>query len=188
LRGLSIDPNLSSFFLVDGTSLSLQIGQRESYNLDTFTLHPFSTDQMMQHLCLQWSSEMISVSEHILITMTKEIKVDFVVHSYPLRNPLLEIDGIRLLHREDIALKKIAAIAGRGRKRDFFDLYFLLREFPLLYLFDCYALKYGQASVFHAIRSLTYFDDAGGDADPVLFEKVSWATVKNRIQQESVKT
>ncbi|MFN0214244.1 MAG: nucleotidyl transferase AbiEii/AbiGii toxin family protein [Saprospiraceae bacterium] len=187
LKGLSNDKYLGDFFLVGGTSLSLQIGHRESYDLDFFTLKPFSTEQMMQHLRLHWDSEMLSTSEHILITMTQGVKVDFVVHSYQARNPLLEIDGLRLLHREDIALMKLAAIAGRGRKRDFFDLYYLLREFPLPYLFDCYAVKYGEASVFHALRSLTYFDDAEEDADPILFEDVSWATVKIRIQQEAVK-
>ena len=141
----------------------------------------------MQHLRIQWGSEMVSISEHILITMTKGVKVDFVMHPYPLKNPVLEIDDLRLLHREDIALMKIAAIAGRSRKRDFFDLYFLLWEFSIPYLLDYYAAKYGDASVFHALRSLTYFDDAEGDADPVLFEEVSWAVVKKRILQAAVK-
>jgi len=187
LKGLSKDTHLSDFFLVGGTSLSLQIGHRESYDLDFFSLQSFSTEDMMRHLRIQWESEMLSTSEHILITMTGGVKVDFVVHPYPIRNPLLEVDGLRLLHREDIALMKLAAIAGRGRKRDFFDLYYLLREFPLQYLFDCYAEKYGEASVFHSLRSLTYFDDAEGDADPILFEKVSWIAVKKHIQQEAVK-
>jgi len=44
-----------------------------------------------------------------------------------------------------------------------------------------------EASVFHSLRSLTYFDDAEGDADPILFEKVSWIAVKKHIQQEAVK-
>lgn len=187
LKGLSSDSNLKSFFLVGGTALALQIGHRESYDLDFFTLQPFSTEQLMQQMRLRWGSEMLSTSEHILITMTQGVKVDFVVHPYPLKNPLLEMDGLRLLDREDIALIKIAAIAGLGRKRDFFDLYFLLREFPLPYLLEAYAAKYGEASVFHALRSLTYFNDAEGDADPVLFEEISWASVKNRIQQSAVK-
>jgi hypothetical protein len=187
LKGLSNDAYLSNFFLVGGTSLALQIGHRESYDLDFFTPKPFSTEQMMQHMRLEWSSEMLSTSEYILITMTQGVKVDFVVHPYPLKNPLLEMDGLQLLDREDIALLKIAAIAGRGRKRDFFDLYFLLREFPLPKLLDDYAEKYGEASVFHALRSLTYFDDAEADADPVLFETVSWAAVKKRIRQDAVK-
>ena len=187
LRGLSNDTYLSDFFLVGGTSLALQIGHRESYDLDFFAQQPFSTEQMMQHMRLAWGSDMLSTSEHILITMTQGVKVDFVVHPYSLKNPLLQTDGLRLLSQEDIALMKIAAIAGRGRKRDFFDLYFLLQDFSLLYLLDGYAEKYGQASVFHAVRSLTYFDDAEGDADPILFEKVTWAAVKKRIQQDAVR-
>ncbi len=187
LKALFNDARLDNFFLAGGTSLALQIGHRESHDLDFFTLQPFSTEQMMQHLRLQWGSEMSSVSEHILITMTKGVKVDFVMHPYPLKNPILEIDGLRLLHQEDIALMKIAAIAGRGRKRDFFDLYFLLRVLPLQSLLDDFAWKYGEASVFHALRSLTYFEDAEGDADPVLFEDISWAAVKKRIQQAVVK-
>lgn len=187
LKGLSADSNLNSFFLVGGTALALQIGHRESYDLDFFTLQAFSTEQLMQQMRLRWSSEMLSTSELILITMTQGVKVDFVMHPYPLKNPILEMDGLRLLHQEDIALMKIAAIAGRGRKRDFFDLYFLLREYPLPYLLEAYATKYGEASVFHALRSLTYFNDAEEDADPVLVEEVSWASVKNRIQQVAVK-
>ena len=106
LKGLSKDTHLSDFFLVGGTSLSLQIGHRESYDLDFFSLQAFSTEDMMRHLRIQWESEMLSTSEHILITMTEGVKVDFVVHPYPIRNPLLEVDGLRLLHREDIALMK----------------------------------------------------------------------------------
>jgi len=187
LRGLSEDTHLSGFFLAGGTSLALQIGHRESYDLDFFTLQPFSTEQLMQQMRLSWGSEMSSISEHILITMTKGVKVDFVMHPYPLKNPVLETDGLRLLRQEDIALMKLAAIAGRGRKRDFFDLYFLLHEFPLQALLEDFAWKYGEASVFHALRSLTYFEDAEGDADPVLFEDITWAAVKKRIQQAAVK-
>lgn len=38
---------------------------------------------------------------------------------------------IDLLELEDLVPMKLSAIAGRGAKKDFYDIYFLLEKFPL---------------------------------------------------------
>jgi hypothetical protein len=38
-------------------------------------------------------------------------------------------EGVRLVSLPDIGAMKLGAIAGRGKKRDFTDLYFLLKKF-----------------------------------------------------------
>jgi hypothetical protein len=36
----------------------------------------------------------------------------------------------------------------------------------------------------HALRSLSYFEDAEEDADPILFEEAPWSAVKKFIEKE----
>jgi hypothetical protein len=187
LKSLMQSPILTDFCLAGGTSLSLQIGHRESYDLDFFSNKPFSTDEIYLKLKQGFDANMVSQSEYILISLIKDIKVDCVFHPFPFKHNATEIDGIRLFHIEDIAAMKLAAVAGRGRKRDFYDLFYLLREFSLPQILDLYAVKYGEAAVFHAVRSLTYFGDAESDADPILFEKASWEKVKKSIQTAAAK-
>jgi Nucleotidyl transferase AbiEii toxin, Type IV TA system len=183
LKRLMQAPELSDFALAGGTSLALQLGHRESYGLDLFSHKEFSSDEVFLFLEKKFHADLISKSPHILISMIEGVKVDCVFHPYAFKHPLLETEGIRLIHIEDVAAMKISAIAGRGRKRDFYDLYFLLEMFSLPELLDFYAEKYGESSLFHALRSLTYFDDAEADANPVLFEQVDWERVKKRVVQ-----
>jgi hypothetical protein len=76
------------------------------------------------------------------------------------------------------------AIAGRGRKRDFTDLYFLLQQFTLREILDFYNQKYHDGSEMMIVRSLTYFDDADTDEDLKLFKKIKWEKVKSTILKE----
>lgn len=183
LKRLLQTPEIADFALAGGTSLALQLGHRESFDLDLFSRTEFSADEMFLLLERNFRAKLISKSQHILISMIEDVKVDCVYHPYHFKHPLIETDGIRLVHIEDVAAMKISAIAGRGRKRDLYDLYFLLQKFTLPQLLDFYAQKYGESSLFHALRSLSYFEDAEADADPILFEKLDWRTVKSRISQ-----
>ena len=60
---------------------------------------------------------------------------------------------------------------------------FLLKHFSLQEILDLYMEKYPDGSVFIAMKSLTYFDDAESDPMPKMFEDVSWETVKNSIRK-----
>ena len=81
---------------------------------------------------------------------------------------------------------KIAAVVGRGTKKDFIDLYFLLQHFSLHEILDFYMQKYPDGSMFIAMKSLSYFEDAEADPMPVMFDDVSWENVKVFIRQAIV--
>ena len=90
-----------------------------------------------------------------------------------------------MLAIEDIAPMKLDAITGRGRKKDFYDLYYLLQKFNLEELFLFYKEKYPHQTTFHVARSLTYFADADEDAAPFVFDKeLTWGNVKKKIISE----
>jgi len=120
--------------------------------------------------------------ESILITYIDEIKVDFVKMSYPILHPTLLIDDIRMLNLKDIAPMKLKAVTQRGSKKDFFDIFFLLKEMPLQTMLYLFKDKFKQYETFHVVKSLIYFEDAEQYPNPILFdEKISWRKVKETI-------
>jgi hypothetical protein len=65
-----------------------------------------------------------------------------------------------MLSKPDIAAMKVNAITGNGtRAKDFVDIYFLLQEYTFEDIISFYSKKYGSRNEFHAIKSLTYFND-----------------------------
>jgi hypothetical protein len=78
---------------------------------------------------------------------------------------------------------KLEAIAGRGSKKDFIDLYFLLQQYTLEEIFSFHALKYGigLSNQYHHLKSLVYFADAETEAMPVMITPLDWNYVKNQI-------
>ena len=124
---LQQDEELSSFFLVGGTALALQIGHRFSVDLDLFTQNPFDTQSLSDSLASKYDFKISSVSKNTLLGVVNSVKVDFLTHAYPLVNPILEIEGLRLASVEDIGAMKLNAIAHSGQRlKDFIDVYCLL--------------------------------------------------------------
>ena len=76
---------------------------------------------------------------------------------------------------------KLAAISGRGKRKDFYDLYYLLRDYSLEDLISFNKKKFPDSNEMIIIKSLGYFDDADLDQQPILMEQVSWSTVKKTI-------
>ena len=117
----------------------------------------------------------------IHIYLIDNVKVDIVNYKYQwLDEPLAE-DGLLLAGMRDIAAMKVAAIVGRGTKKDFIDLYFLLKKYSLRQILDFYMEKYPDGSLFIALKSLCYFEDAEPDPMPYMFETDDWDTMKTCI-------
>jgi len=188
LKELMQLPALAEFNLAGGTALALQIGHRISVDLDFFGDVNFEPIEILDALQDIAEVSIISQSRAILILNTSGVKTDFVRYRYPLLQPVNEIDGIRLLSTLDIGAMKLAAITNRGRKRDFFDLFFLLQTYTLRNLFDAYNAKYRDGSEFLVLKSVTYFEDAEEDDVPAVFDtSLSWELVKRTIEKEAKK-
>mgnify|MGYP001588226550 CR=1 FL=1 len=94
------------------------------------------------------------------------------------------------LDPEDIAAMKLAALAGRGSRKDFVDLYFHARQVvPLERVFELFREKYRGVSVdpYHLLRSLTFFDDADAEAMPELLTEVTWEEIKAFFRAEAAR-
>ena len=97
--------------------------------------------------------------------------------------------GIELASLKDIAAMKLAAIMDRGTKRDFVDLYFLVKNnISLDEMFVFYDKKFNalESNLYSLLKSLTYFDDAEKSDMPQMLKKISWEKVKEFLKKKVV--
>jgi hypothetical protein len=181
LKQLLAIPYFSNLFLAGGTSLALQIGHRKSIDLDLFGTIEADDISIANTLKSFGNIQLIKKTPNILIYIVNGIKVDIVNYSYPWIDAPCTEDHLRLAGKKDIAAMKLAAIAGRGSRKDFVDLYFLLQEFSLREMLSFYSQKYNDGSSFLVLKSLTYFDDAELDPQLIMLKKAYWKKVKQSI-------
>jgi len=185
LKKLMSIPFLDSFYLVGGTALALQFGHRMSIDIDLFTLDDFDNNNLIEILSKSFEVSIEFENRNMVITYINNIKVDFVKMGYPILFEPLLIENIRMLDIRDIAAMKLKAIAQRGSKKDFFDIFFFLQQMKMESMLQLFKRKFEQHELFYIVKSLTYFNDAENDADPILFDKdVTWAKVKTLIHEK----
>ncbi len=178
---ISGDPRLREFALAGGTSLALRFGHRLSVDLDFFTPGDFDKSKVESALSTGRSFKLEQKNPVGLSATVEGVKVDMVTYRYPLLCEPEVIDEVRLFSLQDVAAMKLSAVTNRGAKKDFYDLAMLIEEVGLAQLMEIYFRKYPQHEPLLMIRSLSYFDDAEGDQDPVSLIGMSWDEVKERI-------
>ena len=183
LRKLQNVEEFSSLRLVGGTALALQIGHRKSIDLDLFGI--IQTDSLTLTKILNEAGKLtiLKSSKNINIVLIDGIKVDIVNYDYKWLSDSITEDGIELANIKDIAAMKLAAITGRGTKKDFIDLFFLLEQYSLHEMLDFYSQKYHDGSIFLVLKSLSYFDDAEQDKEPNMFRSIKWEDIKSFIAE-----
>lgn len=184
LKKLQGNKAFNNLLLVGGTSLALQIGHRISIDIDLFGKINITMPELNELLTSYGKVVKIQQTNNIHIFTLNGVKTDIVNYSYPWIRQSVSSGGLRLASKEDIAAMKLSAITGRGTKKDFVDLYFLLQYFTLHQMLSFYEEKYADGSIFMVLRSLSYFDDAEEDPMPRMLNKVTWEKVKSKIIEE----
>lgn len=185
---------LDRFYLAGGTGLALQIGHRFSEDLDLFSegdpLDAASRQVILRSMTREFGAGNVSVEmekEGTLVVLLDGGSTSLFHYPYPLMAPLLTLEArIRTAALVEIGLMKVAAIIGKGSKRDFVDLYFVTAEVPLDTLLGLAAKKYPQAHDFslQALKALAYFEDADRDPPLQLIRPVEWEEVKTYFKKE----
>jgi hypothetical protein len=104
----------------------------------------------------------------------------FLGYAYPVLFPLVRFLEASVADPHDIACMKISAIASRGTKRDFVDLFVAAQQFGLPRLLQLFDRKYAQTGYnqLHVLKSLVFFDDAEKDPMPHMLVPLEWQDVK----------
>ena len=185
---LSATLPMERFYLAGGTRLALQLGHRESYDLDFFSQHEFHTFGIIQALGETGHFRLTGEAIGTVHDISNDVRVTFSHYPHELIFPIVPFNRISVADPRYIGLMKITAVAGRGSKKDFVDLRFISQQVvPLESSFGLLEKKHRGVdySLYHLIRSLTYFDDVDMEPDPIMTSDISWTRTRDyfRAQQ-----
>ncbi len=172
---------MANFALAGGTSLALQTGHRKSIDIDMFAFEDVDMAEISLFLENDFTDIVIRRTTPVFIFCNiNQVKSDFVKHSKnKLVRPCFSENGITMYSKEDIAAMKLNAICGRGSKKDFYDIFILLKNFSLAEMLSYYDQKFQSDNSYMALRSLQYFEDAEKDAPPELLQTFPpWDDIK----------
>lgn len=185
IRSFMSDQNFNQFFLVGGTALSLQIGHRQSIDIDLFTDKDFDAEKIAGHLKQTYHAQSLKTLKNGVFCFVNDVKVDLLSHQYPLINPLEKVEDIRMASLQDIGAMKLNAILYNGtRLKDFVDMHFMLEHTPLEQLTSAFVQKYPDVNQQMAHTALLYHDDIN-QKEKLQFikQKISLNEIKERLKE-----
>lgn len=175
------------FCLGGGTGLALLLGHRRSEDFDWFSTEPMPEPMLLARELQDQGMELQvqQVARGTIHGTVEGVRVSLLEFGYPLlaepiRWPEHES---AILSLDDIACMKLSAIAQRGSRKDFIDLFALgLEHRPLGRLLDLYRNKFDVQEIGHLLYSLVYFEDAETERMPRILWDVEWRDVREQIE------
>ena len=168
--------------LAGGTALALQLGHRVSVDFDFFTQQEFEPAAVVRAM------QAVSTEVHVLqlepgtaVLTVDTVKVSLFQYPYSFAEPMESFDGATIAGVLDIAGMKLIATMQRGAKRDFVDLYTVLKTVPFRVVAHNAIQRYGTTLVEPVVigKALAWFADADAQPDPMCLGKpVQWPVVK----------
>jgi len=108
-------------------------------------------------------------------------KIELFHYIYPLLSETEMHQGVTMASLADNGAMKLSALTNRGSKKDFYDISRLLDIEPLNYWLGKFQEKYPNSDLFMVLKSLTWFDDAEAEPEPLLLDGQSWSSVKSKL-------
>jgi len=165
------------FYLAGGTAVYYYLNHRLSEDLDFFTFKKFDFREWKG---LFEESEIWEFKEDTIYGLIEGVKVSFFHYPYKLLKERVKFDIIELASLEDILAMKTAAIIQRGNKKDFVDVYFIMKELQCdsKRVIELFREKYGDFNPLIIKKAFLYFEDADNDPELKMIKPVSWKRIK----------
>lgn len=179
----------SQWYLAGGTALALHTGNRKSVDLDFFLPQKdFNANKLLANFLGNKNWETTIQEEGTIYGELFGAKISFIAYPFFIpKQKTAKYGFVRVLAPLDIAVMKIVAISQRGRKRDFFDLFWCAKNLePLEKTLKRLRVQYPSVAhdFNHILKSLVYFKDAQSDPAPEIFFKATWKEVQNFFEKE----
>jgi hypothetical protein len=188
LSWLMADKIFDPFRLVGGTALSLQLGHRESVDIDLFSDTPYGEinfDTIDRHLkdnfeYVDSPDVPVAMGKFYFVGNSAEncIKLD-LFYTDPFMQPALKIDNIRMATLDEITAMKIDVVSRGARKKDFWDLHELLDSYTIPQMIRLHEERYPYSHDPHEIlRNFINFETADNDFEPICLKGKYWERIK----------
>lgn len=183
----------NDFRLVGGTALSLQIGHRESIDIDLFSDSEYGTldfNSIENYLkanfeYVDFLNTIPAMGKSYFIGENKQntVKLD-VYYTDTYIQPYIEVDGVRMATIEEIIAMKIDVVQRGGRKKDFWDLHDLLQSYNINQMLDLHQQRYPYTHDRDLIiKNFTSFQQADEDFNPICFKGKYWEFIKEDFEE-----
>lgn len=187
LKRICAIPAFNNFALGGGTNLALRLGHRLSIDLDFFTDTSFQNNRIFKAITTEFpTAELLFEQNQTMMFSIDNIKVDFVLYPFKWQFPFETIEDARLITLQDIIPMKLQALSNRFAKKDFWDIAFILKSYSLTQLLEIFKSKFPQIDVGYIIHSLTNFEDAEQEQDPVVLLPKTWEEIKIELQRDVI--
>ena len=183
----------NDFRLVGGTALSLQIGHRESIDIDLFSDSEYgaldfnSIENYLQEnfQYVDFLNTIPAMGKSYFIGENKQntVKLD-VYYTDTYIQPYIEVDGVRMATIEEIIAMKIDVVQRGGRKKDFWDLHDLLQSYNINQMLDLHERRFPYThDRILIIQNFTSFQQADEDFNPICFKGKYWEFIKEDFEE-----
>jgi len=184
----------ASFRLVGGTALSLQMGHRESIDIDLFSDVAYGEidfDSIEKYLVLNFSyfdhfsNSIPRIGKSYLIGENKDnaVKLDIFYTDKFIQLVFIE-DSIKMASVEEIIAMKLDVIQRGGRKKDFWDLHELFENYNLAQMLALHEQRYPYSHDRELIiNNFTNFNYANDEFNPICYRGKYWEFIKEDIEE-----
>ncbi len=118
-----------SFYLVGGTAIALQMGNRRSIDFDLFTFKKLNKSRIKQKIFeLPYSKQIIFDDIDQVHFLINDVKVTFFYYPYPVEHCEMLNSIISMPSLLSLSAMKAFALGRRAKWKDYVDIYFLLKE------------------------------------------------------------
>lgn len=189
LKLLMVSEVFNAFRLVGGTALSLQMGHRQSVDIDLFTDSEYGEinfETIDKYLRANFSyvdtidSKIVGFGKSYFIGESRDqsIKLDLFYTDSFIRE-MLKLDGIRLADADDIVAMKIDVVSRGARKKDFWDLHELLEHYSIDQMLKLHEERYPYGhNEKEILANFSNFEQADTDFDPICLKGKYWELIK----------
>lgn len=184
LKKISEVISIDDYYMIGGTALSLQLGLRESYDFDFCVKGEFNNEVLLEELKSVGNVEVIQNQKGTCDVLLNGVQVSFFYYPNKVLKDFVkpeEMPKLKIASVLDIAIMKVVAIGGRGAKKDFFDLYNIIKKCNITVdeLVNGLVQKCGNnVNYLNIIMGLSYFEDAEDEILPDTFVPYNWENIK----------
>lgn len=184
LKKLSEEVSINDYYMIGGTALSLQLGLRESYDFDFCVKGEFNNELLLEELKKIGNIEVIQNQKGTCDVLLNGVQVSFFYYPNKVLKDFIKVEEMPNLNFAsilDIATMKVVAIGGRGAKKDFFDLFNIIKKCNIntYELVEGLKQKCGEnINYVNIIMGLSYFEDAEDEILPNTFIDYNWGEIK----------
>lgn len=187
LRSLGPLAHGLGYYLAGGTAVGLRLGHRQSIDFDWFAdnprVQPPDVPGVLTNSGLRFDVK--NLADRLVDGFINGIRTTFIQYPYPTLEPLEPWDeyNFALAGLTDLTCMKLWAIANRGSRKDFIDIYAILDHgISLGESLEAYRQKFGVQDTMPVLYGLAYFDEAERQPMPRMLIQADWSHMKSAIQ------